>query len=216
MNLDDIDLTAMFYGRVAYDQTLRVRRAARTDCIKIPLFARDIERYRYMLKYIAYINGLRDRPEVPQPERPRHVGTESPHLSERRPSTRERVKPRKVKEWFEHSPFMFYSERDVPVDLQVPISFPPCQTKTPQSTVVHRDFIYPTSPFTDNFIVDRLRKLISPSESMLLARDAPINSHEVPPLRSSSDRELYPQSPPVLPEITTSYPAEKRPTSHEW
>ena len=214
MNLDDIDLTAMFYGRVAYDQTLRVRRSARTDCIKIPLFARDIERYRFMLKYIAYVNGLRERPEVPAPERPRLGSNESPHMFERRPS-REK-KPRKVKEWFQDAPFMFFSDRDVPVELQVPVSFPPCaRPKTPQSTVVHRDFIYPTSPLTDNVIVDRLRKLISPAESMLLALDSPINSHTVVPVRSSSDRELYPQG-PVLPEITTAYPMERRPTSHEW
>jgi len=56
--LDDIDLNIFYAGRLCWDEVARVKRIARTDCIKIPHFARDMEKYRRKLKHMAHINGL--------------------------------------------------------------------------------------------------------------------------------------------------------------
>ena len=61
-NIDNIDFTVLHCGRVCYDEVSRVKRLTRMDCVKLPSFLKDIERYKRMLKYIAYTNGLGPKP----------------------------------------------------------------------------------------------------------------------------------------------------------
>lgn len=61
-NIDNIDFHVLYSGKVCIDEIPRVRRVARTDCIKTPKFLADIERYKKTLRYMAYINGLGPKP----------------------------------------------------------------------------------------------------------------------------------------------------------
>jgi len=56
--LDTIDFRLLMAGKICLEDLPRVRRMARQDCIKIPLFMRDMQRYRRLLKQIAQLNGI--------------------------------------------------------------------------------------------------------------------------------------------------------------
>ena len=57
-NIDNIDLTVFYSGRICWDEVSRVKRLARTNCIRVPQFAQDMEKYRKKLKHMAHINGF--------------------------------------------------------------------------------------------------------------------------------------------------------------
>jgi hypothetical protein len=61
-NIDIIDFLVLYSGKVCVDEIPRVRRVARTDCIKTPKFLTDLERYKKTLRYMAYINGFGPKP----------------------------------------------------------------------------------------------------------------------------------------------------------
>lgn len=56
--LDDIDLSVLYSGCIGTDEVPRVHRLARTDCIKLPLFMADIEKYKRQLRQIGILNGI--------------------------------------------------------------------------------------------------------------------------------------------------------------
>jgi hypothetical protein len=64
-NIEDIDFVILHSGRICWDEVNRVKRMARLDCIRLPLFLKDIGKYKRMLKHIAYINGLGPKPPKP-------------------------------------------------------------------------------------------------------------------------------------------------------
>lgn len=51
----------LYSGKVCWDELGRIKRLARLDCLKLPEFLKDIEKYKKTLRYIAVINGLRER-----------------------------------------------------------------------------------------------------------------------------------------------------------
>lgn len=45
-------------GKICYDEVSRVKKLARLDCIQMPAFMRNQEKYKKTLKQIAHMNGL--------------------------------------------------------------------------------------------------------------------------------------------------------------
>jgi len=62
-NIDTIDFLTLYAGRVCLDEIQRVKRMARTNCIKLPTFLRDMEKYKRVLRQIGYMNMLIPKPE---------------------------------------------------------------------------------------------------------------------------------------------------------
>lgn len=61
-NVDDIDFKVLFSGRICLDEVPRIRRMARLDTLRFPLFLQDLPAYIHTLKMIAFINGLGTKP----------------------------------------------------------------------------------------------------------------------------------------------------------
>ncbi|KAH3729396.1 hypothetical protein DPMN_055364 [Dreissena polymorpha] len=57
-NVDDIDFRVLMSGKICYDEVPRVKKMARLDCIQMPAFMRNQEKYKKTLKQIAHMNGL--------------------------------------------------------------------------------------------------------------------------------------------------------------
>lgn len=57
-NIDNIDFSVLFTGRVCWDEVNRIKRIVRMDCVKYPIFMKNMNKYLHMLKHIAYVNGL--------------------------------------------------------------------------------------------------------------------------------------------------------------
>jgi len=62
MDLDNFDLPLIYAGTICSDETSRIKRIARLDCLKLPRFMDDIEGYRYQLKWLGYVNGILPKP----------------------------------------------------------------------------------------------------------------------------------------------------------
>ena len=75
-NIENIDFQVLYSGKVSVDEIPRVRRVARTDCIKTPKFLADLEHYKKTLRYMAYINGF-----GPKPVRKSGKGKSTPKLT---------------------------------------------------------------------------------------------------------------------------------------
>ena len=73
-NIDSIDFPLMYTGKLCVDELSRVRRVVRMDCIKLPRFLHDIEKYKHFLHHMAYVNGL-----GPRPERRTSIGSRKGH-----------------------------------------------------------------------------------------------------------------------------------------
>lgn len=65
-NLDDIDFMTLMSGKVCLDELDRVKRCARSECIKIPQFLKNIKSYKDKLRQIGIVNGIL-RPPPPSP-----------------------------------------------------------------------------------------------------------------------------------------------------
>lgn len=57
-NVDDIDFKVLMSGKICYDEIQRVKKLARLNCIQMPAFMRNQEKYKKTLKQIAHMNGL--------------------------------------------------------------------------------------------------------------------------------------------------------------
>ena len=57
-NIDNIDFKVLMSGKICYDEIPRVKKLARLDCIQMPAFMRNQEKYKKILKQIAHMNGL--------------------------------------------------------------------------------------------------------------------------------------------------------------
>ncbi|XP_045197578.2 uncharacterized protein LOC123552187 isoform X1 [Mercenaria mercenaria] len=57
-NIDNIDFKVLMSGKICYDEVPRVKKLARLDCIQMPAFMRNQEKYKKNLKQIADMNGL--------------------------------------------------------------------------------------------------------------------------------------------------------------
>ena len=53
-----MDFHLLYSGRVCSDQVQRVRRLARMDCLKLPHFLQDVEKYKRILRHIGVQNGI--------------------------------------------------------------------------------------------------------------------------------------------------------------
>jgi len=62
-NIENIDFFTLYSGRICIDEIQRIKRMARTNCLKIPKFLRDIEKYKRTLRQIGYLNMLIPKPE---------------------------------------------------------------------------------------------------------------------------------------------------------
>ena len=61
-NLDNFELPLIYSGTLCADETSRVKRLARLDCLKLPKFLDDLEGYRQQLRWIGYVNGILPKP----------------------------------------------------------------------------------------------------------------------------------------------------------
>ncbi|XP_067946642.1 microtubule-associated tyrosine carboxypeptidase 1-like [Watersipora subatra] len=61
-DIDNLELPLIYSGTLCTDETSRVRRLARLDCLKLPQFMDDLESYRHQLRWIGYINGILPKP----------------------------------------------------------------------------------------------------------------------------------------------------------
>lgn len=57
-NIDNIDFKVLMSGKICYDEIPRVKKLARLDCIQMPAFMRNQDKYKKSLKQIAHLNGL--------------------------------------------------------------------------------------------------------------------------------------------------------------
>ncbi|VDI15443.1 uncharacterized protein [Mytilus edulis] len=57
-SLDMIDFNVMMSGKICVDEVQRCKRIARLDCLKLPAFMKNENRYKKHLKAIAHLNGL--------------------------------------------------------------------------------------------------------------------------------------------------------------
>ena len=57
-NLDSIDFKVLMSGKVCFDEIQRVKKLARMECIRMPAFMRNQEKYKKTIKQISQLNGL--------------------------------------------------------------------------------------------------------------------------------------------------------------
>lgn len=57
-DLDNIDFHLLMAGKICLDEQSRVKRVARLDCIKMPVFMRDLTKYKQKLRRMAILNDL--------------------------------------------------------------------------------------------------------------------------------------------------------------
>ncbi|KAL4232574.1 hypothetical protein ACF0H5_007264 [Mactra antiquata] len=57
-NVDTIDFKVLMSGKICFDEIQRVKKLARLNCIQVPAFMRNQEKYKKQLKQIAHMNGL--------------------------------------------------------------------------------------------------------------------------------------------------------------
>ncbi|EDO33535.1 predicted protein [Nematostella vectensis] len=62
---DEIDFKLLYAGKICVDELPRVRRIARQECIKLPLFLKDMAAYTHSLNEMAILNGLIQRVKRP-------------------------------------------------------------------------------------------------------------------------------------------------------
>ncbi|XP_077977833.1 microtubule-associated tyrosine carboxypeptidase 1-like [Glandiceps talaboti] len=63
-NIDNIDFPLLYAGKLCVDETSRVKRIARMECIKLPHFLQNVDKYKKRLRFMARLNGL-----IPEDER---------------------------------------------------------------------------------------------------------------------------------------------------
>ena len=155
---------AMFSGRVCYDQTSRTKRLARTDSLRLPNFIKDIDKYIYMLRLMAYVNGLGDKPPLPSPDRKLLMNDgkfdyDSYRLKRDGGKSKKKCEP-------EDTPYMCFTTRDSPVARRPVTAYLRKTVRidgvSSQASLRNRkDFIYPNSPVPDAHYV-RLRDMLYP------------------------------------------------------
>lgn len=57
-NIDTIDFKVLMSGKVCFDEIQRVKKLARMECIRMPAFMRNQEKYKKSIKQICQLNGL--------------------------------------------------------------------------------------------------------------------------------------------------------------
>ena len=57
-NVNKIDFQVLYSGKVCIDEVNRVRRIARLDCIRLPRFMDNMDKYKQSLLHIAAINKI--------------------------------------------------------------------------------------------------------------------------------------------------------------
>jgi hypothetical protein len=63
-NIDEIDFKVLMSGKLCVDELERIKRVARTECIKMPKFSLDLKSYKKKLRQIGIINGILDPRKV--------------------------------------------------------------------------------------------------------------------------------------------------------
>nr|XP_022295465.1 uncharacterized protein KIAA0895-like isoform X3 [Crassostrea virginica] len=84
-NVDNIDFQVLMSGKMCVDEVSRCKRLSRQDCIRLPAFMRNENKYKKNLKAIANLNGLNTvRPRIQPPlayiqrlKRGRRIGPEN-------------------------------------------------------------------------------------------------------------------------------------------
>ena len=66
-------------GKICLDEVQRIRRVARQDCVKMPNYLRDVEKYKHQLRHIANINGLCNYPNTRRRHVPKRVKSVTLH-----------------------------------------------------------------------------------------------------------------------------------------
>lgn len=84
-NIDNIDFQVLMSGKMCVDEVSRCKRLSRQDCIRLPAFMRNENKYKKNLRAIAALNGLNTvRPSIQPPlayiqrlKRGRRIGPEN-------------------------------------------------------------------------------------------------------------------------------------------
>ena len=209
-NLDDVDLTAMFCGRVSYDQTPRIRRIAHLDCLRLPGFMKDFDRYKHLLRYIAYVNGLGDKPAMLAPPERRLQRVDSAKFDYEAYKLKRDGKARRRDDVIEQSPFMCFVYKDSPVERR-PMTSHSMRSKrsthTPDVIIANRmtqsgskDFLYPVTPVPEAHYVS-LRDLLYPELNLDLDTSRSMDRAAPPAGVSKSERAVSNKQPTTLPGI---------------
>ncbi|CAH1800094.1 unnamed protein product [Owenia fusiformis] len=207
-NLEDIDFNLLMCGKISLDELPRVKRLARMDCIRIPKFMRDIEKYKRTLRHIGVLNGILERPKKsPTPMKPLSSSkskSRSKHSSKRMKSGK-KSKPKLNLELSDDGKFtemqFVYPNRflDSPMSLQSSLDdysdvneyvLPSSGQTTPSLPQVKcdsHDFVYPRSPTLQHSIGSRFqsRPLLSRPQSTP-NKLLPSNIHDEPSQDSSA------------------------------
>ena len=57
-NIDDIDFAILYSGKMSLNELKRIHRLARTDCVYLPHFLKDMSEYRKVLHKMLKLNKL--------------------------------------------------------------------------------------------------------------------------------------------------------------
>ena len=199
----------MFCGRVSYDQTTRVRRIAHTECIRLPGFMKDLDRYKHLLRFIAYVNGLGDKPNMlATPERRLQKSDSAKFNYEAHKLKRDGKTRRKDDVSDVSSSFMCFVYSDSPVPRR-PMTSRTTRSRLSQNTPEiartqsnnSKVFIYPLSPVPDAHYI-KLRDLLHPD--LNLDFDISRSVDKAPVAASQSDRGVGFKQQRALPDVHTA------------
>lgn len=85
-NLENLDFNVLYSGKLAIEDVNRVKRMARMDCLRLPRFMKNVNKYKRILKKIAAINEISTNSELLKSE------SVSP-CSQNRKLFREKIQP---------------------------------------------------------------------------------------------------------------------------
>lgn len=106
------------------------------DCLKVPLFLKDMAKYKRMLKHIAYINGLGQRPpKPPKPVRSKSASRFKINVMFSQPIPKPKLD-------FELPSLLNFNFKDSPVDF-IPLSLDNSDSDCESGTTYSHSFIYP-------------------------------------------------------------------------
>ena len=57
-SLDEVDFVLLMSGKLCLDELSRVKRLSRVNCIKLPKFYNDLDKYKNILREIGIANGI--------------------------------------------------------------------------------------------------------------------------------------------------------------
>ena len=143
-NVENIDFPLLFSGKICVDELNRIKRLARMDCIKLPLFLQDLEKYKKSLKQMAMANGLSERTRKSGGHKRMKGKSKSGHFGHSKSSHGRHHRRHRVSPMLSSSPALYSSDSPELIGAMLQ-PYP----EALQSIPIHREqynFVYPAHP----------------------------------------------------------------------